>query len=154
MMYAANIPSTLGSFNFFSLCEVLDIKSYFLGSGDYNENHSLACYVIGDTDMDSFGTRGDSLEAKFAYDQELQFKMIAKRNYRLGMWAAELLGKNDSDAEEYARSVVKSDFEEPGEEDVVRKVVGDLADTETTEVDVRAMMESLLVEVKKDEDTS
>jgi hypothetical protein len=110
--------------------------------------------VIGDTDMDSFGTRGDSLEAKFAYDQELQFKMIAKRNYRLGMWAAELLGKNDSDAEEYARSVVKSDFEEPGEEDVVRKVVGDLADTETTEADVRAMMESLLVEVKKDEDTA
>ena len=80
--------------------------------------------------------------------------MIAKRNYRLGMWAAELLGKNDSDAEEYARSVVKSDFEEPGEEDVVRKVVGDLADTETTEADVRAMMESLLVEVKKDEDTA
>jgi hypothetical protein len=104
--------------------------------------------------MDSFDARGDSLEAKFAYDQELQFKMIAKRNYRLGMWAAELLGKNDSDAEEYARSVVKSDFEEPGEEDVVRKVVGDLADTETAEADVRAMMESLLVEVKKDEDTA
>jgi hypothetical protein len=104
--------------------------------------------------MDSLDARGDSLEAKFAYDQELQFKMIAKRNYRLGMWAAELLGKKDSDAEEYARSVVKSDFEEPGEEDVVRKVVGDLADTETTEADVRAMMESLLVEVKKDEDTA
>ncbi len=104
--------------------------------------------------MDSFDARGDSLEAKFANDQELQFKMIAKRNYRLGMWAAELLGKNDSDAEEYARSVVKSDFEEPGEEDVVRKVVADLADTETTKADVRAMMESLLLEVKKDEDTA
>ena len=104
--------------------------------------------------MDSFGARGDSLEAKFAYDQELQFKMIAKRNYRLGMWAAELLGKKDSDAEDYARSVVKSDFEEPGEEDVVRKVVADLADTETTETDIRSKMESLLVEVKQDEDTA
>ena len=56
--------------------------------------------------------------------------------------------------EEYARSVVKSDFEEPGEEDVVRKVVGDLADTETTEADVRAMMESLLAEVKQAGDTA
>ena len=104
--------------------------------------------------MDSLDARGDSLEAKFAYDQELRFKMIVKRNYRLGIWAAELLGKNDSDAEEYAHSVVKSDFEEPGEEDVVRKVVGDLADTETTEADVRAMMESLLGEVMQDGKTA
>ena len=52
----------------------------------------------GGTDMDSFDARGDSLEAKFAYDQELQFKMIAKRNYRLGIVAAaQLLGKSDSD---------------------------------------------------------
>ena len=58
--------------------------------------------------MGSFDERGDTLEAKFAHDQELRFKMIAKRNYRLGIWAAGLLGKEDNDAEANVRTKMDS----------------------------------------------
>ena len=104
--------------------------------------------------MGSFDERGDTLEAKFAHDQELRFKMIAKRNYRLGIWAAGLLGKEDNDAEAYAHAVVKSDFEEPGEDDVVRKVTEDLANTDTTEANVRTKMDSLLTELLQEEESA
>jgi len=100
--------------------------------------------------MSMFNERKDALEAKYAHDQEQMFKFIAKRNYRLGIWAAGLLGREGDEAKAYAHEVVKSDFEEPGEEDVVRKVTADLQPTGKTEDDVRAMMESLLVEVMAD----
>ena len=103
-----------------------------------------------DMTMSTFEERGESLEAKAAYDQEVQFKNIARRNYRLGLWAAELLGKEGAEAEEYAHLVIKSDFEEPGEEDVVRKVTADLESTDTSESDVRSKMESLLAEVTEE----
>ena len=97
--------------------------------------------------MSTFEERGESLEAKAAHEQEVQFKNIARRNYRLGLWAADLLGKEGAEAEEYAHAVIKSDFEEPGEEDVVRKVTSDLESTGTPESEVRSKMESLLSQV-------
>ena len=97
--------------------------------------------------MSMFDQRKDALEAKYAHDQEQMFKFIAKRNHRLGLWVAGLLGWEGEEAKAYALEVIKSDFEEPGEEDVVRKVTADLKPTGKTEDDVRSKMESLLVEV-------
>ncbi len=102
--------------------------------------------------MSSFDSREQAFEAKFAHDQERRFKAIARRNYRLGLWAAGLLGKEGDDADAYAKTVVKSDFEEPGEEDVVRKVVADLAATDASEADVRKQMSKLLETVMGEEE--
>lgn len=78
--------------------------------------------------MTSFKDREKGFENKFAHDQELQFRAMARRNRLLGHWAAELLGKTDDEAKAYAVEVVKADFEEAGDGDVVRKVLGDLGD--------------------------
>jgi hypothetical protein len=74
----------------------------------------------------SFKDREKGQEAKFAHDAELRFKAEARRNKLLGLWAAEQMGMSDEHAKEYAAEVVASDFEEAGEEDVFRKVAGDL----------------------------
>lgn len=76
--------------------------------------------------MSGFDKRERAEEGKFALDQELRFKANARRNKLLGLWAAEKLGKTGEAAAAYATEVVKSDFEAPGEEDVFRKVKGDL----------------------------
>ena len=76
--------------------------------------------------MSGFDKRERAEEGKFALDQELRFKANARRNKLLGLWAAEKLGKSGEDASNYAVEVVKSDFEAPGDEDVFRKVKGDL----------------------------
>lgn len=76
--------------------------------------------------MSGFDKRERAEEGKFALDQELRFKANARRNKLLGLWAAEKLGKTGEDASNYAVEVVKSDFEAPGDEDVFRKVKGDL----------------------------
>ncbi len=76
--------------------------------------------------MKSFDERENAFEAKFAHDAEMQFKAEARANRLLGEWAAGLLGLSGPEVERYAMSVVKADFEEPGSEDVVRKVAGDL----------------------------
>jgi len=97
--------------------------------------------------MTSFDDRARAFEAKFAHDADMSFKAAARRNKLLGLWAADLLGKSEAEAADYAREVIKSDFEEAGHEDVVRKVVADLdgrADAET----VRAKMDELLVVAK------
>jgi hypothetical protein len=88
-------------------------------------------------------SRRDAFEGKFAHDESLRFKIAARRNNLLGLWAAERLGKSGSDAAGYARSVVMADLEEPGNEDVVRKIVGDLetAGRPVKEIDVREMLE-------------
>ena len=65
--------------------------------------------------MTTFDDRKDAFENKFAHDEELRFKAMARRNKLLGLWAAEKLGKSGAEAEEYAKSVVLADFEEPGE---------------------------------------
>ena len=93
--------------------------------------------------MTTFDDRERSYEAKFARDADLQFKAEARRNRLLGEWAAELLGKSGEDAKAYALSVVTSDFEEPGDEDVFRKIASDL-EGKADEAAIRAKMAELV----------
>ena len=97
--------------------------------------------------MSSFDERESAFENKFAHDAEMQFKAEARRNKLLGLWAAGLLGKSGDDAAAYATEVVKSDFEEAGDEDVLRKVAGDLGDKASAD-DIRAKMVELMSEAK------
>lgn len=97
--------------------------------------------------MSTFDDRETAFESKFAHDAEMQFKAEARRNKLLGLWAAGLLGKSGDDADAYAKDVVRSDFEEAGDDDVFRKVSGDLGD-KASEDDVRAKMKELLSEAK------
>ena len=97
--------------------------------------------------MSTFDDRENAFENKFAHDAQMQFKAEARRNKLLGLWAAGLLGKSGDEAEAYARDVVKSDFEEAGDEDVYRKVSGDLGDA-ATEADIRAKMVELMAVAK------
>ena len=101
--------------------------------------------------MNQFDDREKAFEAKFAHDQELTFKVMARRNKLLGLWAAGQMGMSDADAESYAVDVVKSDFEEAGDEDVYRKVKGDLEakGVDLSEHQVRREMEDQLVIAKK-----
>lgn len=78
--------------------------------------------------MTTFDDRERAQEAKFAHDAELNFKAEARRSRLLGEWAAGLLGKKGDDARSYALTIVSSDFDEPGDEDVFRKLARDLAD--------------------------
>ena len=89
--------------------------------------------------MTTFDDRERAQEAKFAYDAELNFKAEARRNRLLGEWAAGLLGKKGDDARSYALTMVASDFDEPGDEDVYRKLAHDLADF-AEEAAIRAKM--------------
>ena len=76
--------------------------------------------------MTQFDDRERAFEAKFARDEEMQFRVIARRNRLLGEWAARQMGLTEAEAESYAKDVIRSDFEEAGEHDVIRKVLGDL----------------------------
>lgn len=97
--------------------------------------------------MTTFDERESAFENKFAHDEEMNFKANARANKKLGLWAAELLGKSGDDAEEYAKSVVLSDFEEAGNQDVIRKVAGDLGD-KSDEAAVGAKLDACLAEAK------
>lgn len=97
--------------------------------------------------MTTFDDRERAYESKFALDAEMQFRANARRNKLLGLWAAGLLGKTGAEADAYAASVVKADFEEAGDDDVLRKVAGDLAGQATAE-EIRAKMDQLLAEAK------
>ncbi|MEL6646975.1 MAG: DUF1476 domain-containing protein [Pseudomonadota bacterium] len=97
--------------------------------------------------MSTFDDRENAFENKYAHDQEMQFKAEMRRNKLVGLWAAELLGKTGEDADAYAIEVVKSDFEEAGIEDVVRKVAGDLGELATAD-DIRAKMSEFLIVAK------
>ena len=96
--------------------------------------------------MTTFDKREEGFEKKFAHDEELRFKAMARRNKLLGLWAAGVLGKSGADAEAYAKEVVLSDFEESGDNDVLRKVVADLNGKGADEAQVRAKMSELLAE--------
>ena len=98
--------------------------------------------------MSQFDDRKKGYESKFAHDAELKFKAEARRNRLLGLWAAEKLGKSGDEAAEYAKEVVRADFEEAGDEDVYRKVAGDLGD-KATEDEIRAKMQELRVEADR-----
>lgn len=76
--------------------------------------------------MGSFNERERAFESKFAHDEEMKFRIIARRNRLLGEWAARQMGLNEAETESYAKDVVRADFEEAGDHDVIRKVLGDL----------------------------
>jgi hypothetical protein len=97
--------------------------------------------------MSTFDEREHAFENKFAHDAEMLFKAEARRNKLVGLWAAELMGKTGDKAEEYAKSIVKADFEEAGHEDVYRKLAGDLG-TLADEVTIRSKMAECLTEAK------
>lgn len=102
--------------------------------------------------MTQFKNREKAFEAKFKQDQELQFKVKARRNKMLGLWAAEKIGLSGADADAYAKEVVVSDFDEPGDEDVIRKVLADLhgKGVDISERGVRREMEALLEKAKQE----
>lgn len=91
--------------------------------------------------MSSFDERENAFETKFAHDEEMLFKAVSRRNRMVGMWAAELLGKDDPEG--YAREVMQSDFEEAGHDVVVRKLTADLGAL-ADEATVRAKMDEML----------
>ena len=76
--------------------------------------------------MSQFDDRERAFETKFAHDEEMKFRITARRNKLVGQWAARQMGLNDAETESYAKDVVRSDFEEAGDHDVIRKVLGDL----------------------------
>ncbi len=101
--------------------------------------------------MAGFDDRKRGQEGKFAHDQEMEFKIMVRRNKLLGIWVAELLGKTGADAEAYAKEVIISDMEEKGDEDVFRKVRGDLdaANVEMSDHRIRRQMEELLASARE-----
>lgn len=101
--------------------------------------------------MTDFKDRERGEEAKFAHDQDMQFRIQARRNKLLGQWAAEKMALSAVEAEAYAKSVVQADFEEVGDEDVIRKLLGDLvsAGVDASEADVRAALDAKQVEARR-----
>jgi hypothetical protein len=96
--------------------------------------------------MTTFDQRKDAYETKFARDEELKFKAVARRNKLLGLWAAGLLGKTGEAADAYAKTVVAADFEEAGDDDVFRKVRADLdaAGVAQSDHQIRRTMDELM----------
>ena len=100
--------------------------------------------------MSSFEDRKKSFEKKFAHDQELQFKVSARRNKYLGEWVSQILDYNSDQEKEYIQSVIKADFAEAGDEDVFRKVKEDLKDHNVSDEDIRKKMDELNEKAKSD----
>ena len=90
--------------------------------------------------MSSFDEREKSFEKKFAHDEELQFKISARRNKYIGEWASIILGYNSDQEKEYIQSVIKADFAEAGDEDVFRKIKADLKDHNISDEEIRKKM--------------
>ena len=99
--------------------------------------------------MTSFNERERSFEAQFARDAELQFRVMARRDKLLGLWAAEKRAMGAADADAYAKSVVQEDFKHPGDEDVVHKVAADLAALGVSEHEVRVALAGCATEARK-----
>ena len=96
--------------------------------------------------MTTFDDRERGFEAKYAHDQDMEFRAVSRRNRLLGLWAAGLMGLETSHLEDYAKAVVKSEFDQPGDEDVLRKVFEDLkgSGVAVSEADVRMKMAELM----------
>ena len=101
--------------------------------------------------MTDFRDRERAEEAKFAHDQDMQFRIQARRNRLLGEWAAARMNLSQAETDAYAKSVVQADFEEAGDEDVIRKLLGDLtsAGVDTSDAEVRAALEEKTVEARR-----
>jgi hypothetical protein len=100
--------------------------------------------------MSSFDERGKGFEKKFAHDEELQFKVSARRNKYIGEWASKILGYNTDQEKDYIQSVIKADFAEAGDEDVFRKVKDDLKNHNISDEDIRKKMDELNEKAKSD----
>ena len=100
--------------------------------------------------MSSFDEREKGFEKKFAHDEELQFKVSARRNKYIGEWASKILGYNSDQEKEYIQSVIKADFAEAGDEDVFRKVKEDLKDNNISDEEIRKKMNETIELAKKD----
>jgi hypothetical protein len=98
--------------------------------------------------MSDFSDREKGFERKFAFDEELRFKATVRRNKLLGLWAAEKLGKSGDDAEAFAKEVVAADFQEAGDEDVLRKIKADFdaAGVVQSEHQIRRTMDELMAQ--------
>ena len=101
--------------------------------------------------MTSFDDRERAFESMYARDQEMQFKIHARRNRLLGQWAAKKMGLTEAEADAYAKEVIRSDFEEAGDEDVIRKLLGDLtaAGIEVDEDLIRQTLAHKAVEARR-----
>ncbi len=93
--------------------------------------------------MTAFDDRQKAFENKFKYDEEMKFKATNRRNKLLGLWAAGKLGKEGADAEAYAKEVIAADFDRPGDEDVIEKILADFgaAGVTTGRADVQFELE-------------
>ena len=101
--------------------------------------------------MTQFDERERAFEAKFARDEEMQFRVLARRNRLLGEWAASLMGLTEAEAEAYAKEVIHTEFEDAGDEDVIRKVLGDLtgAQVDIDEERIRTALDHKAVEARR-----
>lgn len=101
--------------------------------------------------MTTFDDREKAFENKFARDEELQFRITARRNKLLGHWAAAKMNLTPEETDAYAKAVVQADFEEAGDEDVIRKLLGDLtsAGVEIDEAGIRAALEEQMIVARR-----
>lgn len=101
--------------------------------------------------MTDFNDRERAEEAKYAFDEENAFKIAARRNRLLGDWAAGLMGLTPEECDAYKKAVVQADFEEAGDEDVIRKVLGDLtaAECDIDEAQIRTKLDECAVEARR-----
>ena len=100
--------------------------------------------------MSTFDEREKSFEKKFAHDEEIQFKVSARRNKYIGQWASQILGYNSDQEKEYIQSVIKADFAEAGDEDVFRKIKQDLKNYNINDEEIRKKMDELNEKAKSD----
>lgn len=101
--------------------------------------------------MTGFSDREKAFENKMAHDEEIAFRITARRNKLVGQWAAAKMSLTAEETEAYAKSVVQADFEEAGDEDVLRKLLGDLtsAGVEIDDAGVRAAMDAQMIEARR-----
>ena len=101
--------------------------------------------------MTTFDDREKAFENMYAHDQEMQFRIQARRNRLLGEWAAAKMGLTPEETDAYAKAVVQADFEEAGDEDVVHKLLGDLtaAECDVSEADIRAKLDECSIEARR-----
>ena len=100
--------------------------------------------------MSTCDGRKKSFEKKFAHDEEIQFKVSARRNKYIGQWASQILRYNSDQEKEYIQSVIKADFAEAGDEDVFRKVKTDLKDHNISDEEIRKKMDDLNEKAKSE----
>jgi hypothetical protein len=101
--------------------------------------------------MTTFDNREHAFENMFAHDQEMQFRIAARRNKLIGRWAAEQMKLTPEETDAYAKSIVQADFEEVGDEDVIRKLLGDLtaAGIEAHDGDIRVALDRFTIDARR-----